>query len=511
MDNHVAAVSSISAQVRRFQSSGTPFRIYHGSTNSTRTVIRDPSTSIDISSLNNILSIDKDKLLAIVEPNVPMDALVKATLEYGLIPPVIPEFPGITVGGGFAGGAGESSSFKYGFLDATVEEVEVVLGDGRILEVGANGNAEEAELFHGLAGTLGTLGVLTRLTIRLVEAKPFVEMTYRPVSSFKQAKVAIEDAMAETSANDFVDGIMFSSSKGAIVTGRFVSETHGGPITRFSRSTDEWYYLHAEEMISKSRMSGRRNGDLKEEFGEAPAFDNMPAVDYVPLTDYLFRYDRGAFWMGKYGCKHFLLPFTKTTRTLLDSLFHTREMYTALHASKMQQYHIVEDLAVPIKNTVPWLEYLEEDFGIYPLWLCPLKFKQSGLTIKHVPNDTEMLLNVGVWGPYTKKHTSFKSANLALEAKVKDLQGIKWLYAQTFYEENEFWNIYDRESYEGLRRKFAATQLPNFYDKVKQPDRKAVPLSFFAELWEVIFGFWLIGGLWGLYQAWRRANFVLKR
>jgi delta24-sterol reductase len=317
MEHHARLVNSVSAQVRKFHDSGVPFRIYHGSTNSTRTVVRDLTTSVDISAMNNILSVDTERRIASVQPNVPMDALIKATLAHGLIPPVVPEFPGITVGGGFSGSAGESSSFKYGFLDSTIDKVEVVLGNGTIREVGPNGDEEEKELFWALAGTLGTLGVLTRLDIRLLEAKPFVKLTYQPVWSFSQAKNMIESAMMVEAGNDFVDGILYSPTKGAIVSGKMVSETGGGQITQYNRSTDEWCFIHTEEMIeghnTKSYMEKRTTS---------------PMVDYVPLADYLFRYDRGAFWMGKLGCQHFCLPFTKTTRTLLDSLFHTREMYT---------------------------------------------------------------------------------------------------------------------------------------------------------------------------------------
>jgi delta24-sterol reductase len=322
METHAKLVGLVSTQVRKFHDSRVPFRIYHGSTNSTRTVIRDPSTSVDISALNNVLFVDKARRIASVQPNVSMDALIKATLAFSLIPPVVPEFPGITVGGGFSGSAGESSSFKYGFLDSTIDKVEVVLGNGDVREVGPDGDEEQKELFWALAGTLGTLGVLTRLDIRLIEAKPFVQLTYQPVWSFVEAKEVIEAAMTKEAANDFVDGILYSPQKGAIVSGRMVSETGGGKITQFSRSVDEWCYLHVEEMIeghnTKSFMEKRTSS---------------PVVDYVPLADYLFRYDRGAFWMGKLGCQHFCLPFTKTTRTLLDSLFHTREMYTVSNSS----------------------------------------------------------------------------------------------------------------------------------------------------------------------------------
>lgn len=54
-------------------------------------------------------------MTVLAEPNVPMDSLLEACLQHGLLPPVVMEFPGITVGGGFAGTAGESSSFSEYF------------------------------------------------------------------------------------------------------------------------------------------------------------------------------------------------------------------------------------------------------------------------------------------------------------------------------------------------------------------------------------------------------------
>jgi FAD/FMN-containing dehydrogenase len=55
---------------------------------------------VDASQLSHVLKVDTVKKIALVEPNVPMDKLVEATLEYGLIPPVVMEIPGITAGGG---------------------------------------------------------------------------------------------------------------------------------------------------------------------------------------------------------------------------------------------------------------------------------------------------------------------------------------------------------------------------------------------------------------------------
>lgn len=96
----------------------------------------------------------------LVEPNVPMDCLVESTIIHGLIPPVVMEFPGITVGGGFAGTGGESSSFKYGYFNESVNSIEMVLGNGDIVTAS---DKENPDLFYGASGAVGSLGITTLL------------------------------------------------------------------------------------------------------------------------------------------------------------------------------------------------------------------------------------------------------------------------------------------------------------------------------------------------------------
>jgi Delta24-sterol reductase len=108
MPPHEQGVANVSAAVKAFFSRGQPFRIFHGSTNSTRPIQAD--RLVDISALSNVLQVDPSRRTATVEPNVSMDKLVQATLAHGMIPPVVMEFPGITVGGGYAGSAGESTA-----------------------------------------------------------------------------------------------------------------------------------------------------------------------------------------------------------------------------------------------------------------------------------------------------------------------------------------------------------------------------------------------------------------
>ena len=91
---HERAVETIAARVKAFHETGTQFRIYHGSTNSTRPSLRQLDRMVDTSMLNHVLKVDTETKTALVEPNVPMDDLVNATLRYGLLPPVVMEFPG---------------------------------------------------------------------------------------------------------------------------------------------------------------------------------------------------------------------------------------------------------------------------------------------------------------------------------------------------------------------------------------------------------------------------------
>ena len=244
LESHESDLKRIQAEVRDLSQRKQAFRIFHGSTNSTRPAHHE--RVVDISCLRRILRIDPKKETALVEPNVPMDKLVEATLEVGLVPPVVTEFPGITVGGGFAGSAGESSSFKYGYFSQTVSRVEMILADGVIVRASAH---ERGDLFHGAAGAAGTLGVITLLELRLISAKTYVKLTYYPISSMGDA---VDSIMGETknSMHDYVDGILYSRNSGVIMAGILTNDKPSSVgVQRFRGPWDPWFYMHAQEQI----------------------------------------------------------------------------------------------------------------------------------------------------------------------------------------------------------------------------------------------------------------------
>ena len=235
---HRIEVERVSSSVKAFFDRGEKFRIHHGSTNSTRkdAVGRDRRKTVDTSQLNQVIFVDSDSQAALVEPNVPMDQLVEETLKHGLIPPVVMEFPGITVGGGYSGTSGESSSLKHGFFNETLKSVEMVLADGEIVNCSKD---EHYDLFHGAAGALGTLGVVTMVEVQLRKAAKFVETTYHPVTSLQEAIDNIQGYANPHGELDYVDGIMFSKTQGAIITGRMTDTPNEAlPVQRFSEPSD---------------------------------------------------------------------------------------------------------------------------------------------------------------------------------------------------------------------------------------------------------------------------------
>ncbi|KAF7545108.1 hypothetical protein G7046_g9637 [Stylonectria norvegica] len=365
------------------------------------------------------------------------------------------EFPGITAGGGFAGTAGESSSFRHGFFNDTVNEVEMVLGNGDVVTAS---RAERADLFRGAAGAVGSLGVTTLIELQLVEAKKFVRTTYHRTSSVAEA-VAKVRAETENPANDYVDGILFSKDHGVIVTGTLTDEKPANtrPQT-FSGAWDPWYYLHVQD---RTRA----------------ATSTTTAVDYIPLAEYLFRYDRGGFWVGAAAFDYFkFVPFRRFFRWFLDDFLHTRMLYRALHGSGESARFVVQDLGLPYHSAEAFVDYTAAEFNIWPLWLCPLKQTPPPTFHPHTGETTTAAdgtvstppsLNIGLWGWGPSNADEFVRKNRALEDKLVQLGGMKWLYAHTYYGEDEFWGLYDRGWYEALRAKYHATTLPTVYDKVK--------------------------------------------
>jgi delta24-sterol reductase len=440
---HDNAVKKIQEQVREYYKRKVPFRVYHGSTNATRVVSFKRSEMIDTSKLDKVLKIDTEKRVALVEPNVSMDKLLDATLEHGLMPPVVTEFPGITVGGAIQGGAIEAGSFRWGTFSNTVNEVEMVLGDGTKIKASPKSNSD---LFFGAAGSYGSLGLITAAEVKLIPAKKYVTITHIPVSSFQEGlDKTLEYAKTDC---DFIECGMFSKDGGSVVIGK-LSDTKEGKLLRFSRAYDPWYYLYIEKNARAKKT----------------------VTNTVPLRDYIFRFDRGAFWAAQLAFNQSGLPFNWFTRFVLDRFMRTRKLYQAVQESAAAQRYICQDIVLPTKTLVPFMEFIDKEFNMYPTGFCAVKADTRSPLLFNSIAATDYVFNVGVYGLRIEPYEKFVAVNRQIEAETTKLGGRKWFYAHSYYTEKEFWNIYDRRWYDKLRKKYHATTLPDIYNRTRVKDQ----------------------------------------
>lgn len=121
--------------------------------------------------LNKIVEIDEANFQATVEPGVVNQEFQDAVGEKGLFYPPDPASKGSCfLGGNMAENAGGPKAVKYGVTENYVLNLEVVLPTGEIIWTGANTlkNATGYNLTKLMIGSEGTLGIITKMVLKLI-------------------------------------------------------------------------------------------------------------------------------------------------------------------------------------------------------------------------------------------------------------------------------------------------------------------------------------------------------
>ncbi len=122
---------------------------------------------------DKIIEIDAANLVATAEPGVIVATLNAAVGEFGLIYPPDPgTVATATLGGTVSENAGGLRGLKYGVSKHYIMGLEVVLADGRIIQTGGKNVKDVAgyDLTKLFTGSEGTLGVITKVTVKLMPA-----------------------------------------------------------------------------------------------------------------------------------------------------------------------------------------------------------------------------------------------------------------------------------------------------------------------------------------------------
>jgi len=120
---------------------------------------------------NQILNIDEENLQATVEPGVITEVFIDTVAEKGLLYPVDPASKGSCfIGGNVSHGSGGPRVVKYGTIREYILNLQVVLPNGEIIWTGANTlkYASGYNLTQLMIGSEGTLGIITKIVVKLV-------------------------------------------------------------------------------------------------------------------------------------------------------------------------------------------------------------------------------------------------------------------------------------------------------------------------------------------------------
>ena len=121
--------------------------------------------------LNHILDIDLENMTVCCEAGVITETLQTTLIEKGLYFPTDPTSKGLSqIGGNVATNAGGPKAVKYGVVRDYVLNLEVVLADGSIIWTGSNTrkNSSGYSLTHLMIGSEGTLGIITKVQLKLI-------------------------------------------------------------------------------------------------------------------------------------------------------------------------------------------------------------------------------------------------------------------------------------------------------------------------------------------------------
>ena len=125
---------------------------------------------LDLSLMNRFVELDEENLTLTVEPGVLLMDLAAYVEERGYFYPPDPGEKSATIGGNISTNAGGMRAVKYGVTRDYVRGLQVVLPSGEIIELGGKivKNSSGYDLKDLIIGSEGTLGIVTRATLKLL-------------------------------------------------------------------------------------------------------------------------------------------------------------------------------------------------------------------------------------------------------------------------------------------------------------------------------------------------------
>jgi glycolate oxidase len=178
---------------------------------------------IVLTRLRRIVEVDLPNQRVVAEPGVTNLAISHAVAPTHFFPPDPSSQIVCSVGGNVAENSGGAHCFKYGFTTNYVTGLEVVLPDGQVVELGGKGvDLPGYDLVGAFVGSEGTLGVATRVTLRVVPAPQAVRTLVAFFDSTADGGQAVSDIVSAglvPGALEMMDRLSIEAAEGATNAG----------------------------------------------------------------------------------------------------------------------------------------------------------------------------------------------------------------------------------------------------------------------------------------------------
>lgn len=392
---------------------------------------------LDLTFLKKVIHLDIKNKIIYVEGLIRFDDLINYTLNYNLLPYVVPELRSLTVGGVISGLGIESSSFKYGLFHHSAIEYEILTGNGDIIIANKKQNVE---LFNSFPNTYGSIGYILSAKLKLMTVKKYVKTENLIFNNVKEFLYEINKIMNYKKSIDFLDGIILNKTKFILIKGTMVSN----PPSKLNKYVEKIYVNSVDKLTT----------------------------DYMTIKDYIWRYDSNYFFLGANSNTFIQNIFVrKYLGNLLrsDKLFKiSNNILTNTLLSKTTE-NIGNDIAVNTTNFIEFFDWYNKTINVYPIWICPYSCSNKSDVFFKCDHDFEIDFGIGFGvsknNQYQKDKNYYKKI---IDAKLYDMKIKKGLYCTTFLSNKQLYELYDpSDKYPKLKKKYdTKNKLFSLSDKI---------------------------------------------
>jgi delta24-sterol reductase len=434
--------------------------------------------------LNHILEVDEENMTITAEPAVNMGDITNLLCPRSLALVCQVEMESLTIGGLSMGLGMETNSHNDGWFQESVVAYEIVTAESppQIRKITAE---SDPDVFYTLPHSVGTLGFLTAVTVKITHTKPFVRMHYIMTKSAEEltktmTKLSEADNDKKKSGGvptQFLEATVYSKQTAVVQTGEFCDAPTSAEEKAMVNGVNYWfkpfYFRHLESLL----LAGHDTYD-----------------EIIPLKHYYHRFTRSIFWeiedmipFASHPLYRIFWGWMGAPEVSLLKLFQG----PVIRKSSVYA-HVVQESCMPVRRLTEGLDKFEQWWDIYPLLLFPLRVYDRGehngfLTMQkrnlapgYDPKAARevsrtpwgIVVDLAAYGvPRSVRNGGTFDAKKTVrefEHWTRDIGGFQCYYTDIFCTRREYRQMFNHTLWDKARPKLMASNaFPEPWDKVK--------------------------------------------